>query len=53
MTKQELTKKIKDYIKNHKEMQQDIISVSDLDKCAKECGCARYYVMLVCTYGRI
>lgn len=53
MTKQELTKKIKDYIKTHPEMQQDLITVADLDKCAEACGCHRYYVMLVCRYGRI
>ena len=53
MTKKELTQKIKNYIKNHKEMQQDIINVCDLDKCAKECNCHRIYVMQVVSYGRI
>lgn len=51
--KKELTTSIKNYIKNHKEMQVTSINVTDMEKCAAACKCRLLQVMQVLRYGRV
>lgn len=44
---------IKKFIENHKELQQEKVTMKDLNRCAKECGCHYYYVMQVMRFGKI
>ena len=48
-----LFNKIKKYIKEHKEMQQDLIYATDLQKCACECGCYVWQVMGVIRHNKL
>ena len=50
---EKMTNKIKEYIANHKELQQEKVSIQDLNNCAEECGCHHYYVLQVLTFGKI
>ena len=53
MTKKELTKRIKDYIKDHKELQTPTVFYMDLIKAGQALKIDHYYVMMVLRYGKI
>lgn len=53
MTKKELTTIIKNYVKEHKELQTPTVFYMDLIKAGKDLNIDHYYVMMVLRYGRI
>lgn len=53
MTKKELTTIIKNYIKEHKELQGSKVLLVDYEKASKELNIDYYYIMMVLRYGRI
>jgi len=53
MTKKQLTLNIKNYIKDHKELQTATVKLADMEKCAGACKCDKFYVMQVIRYGKI
>lgn len=53
MTKKELTTTIKNYIKEHKELQTPKVLLVDLEKAGKSLNIDYYYIMMVLRYGKI
>ena len=53
MTKKELTTTIKNYIKNHKELQKSKVLLVDLEKAGQDLNIDYFYVMMVLRYGRV
>ena len=53
MTKKELTTIIKNYIKEHKELQGSKVLAVDYEKASKDLNIDYYYIMMVLRYGRI
>lgn len=47
------TSKISNYIKEHKELQVDLVTVKDMQDCAKECNCNMEHVMQVLRFGKV
>lgn len=45
-----MLEKIKKYVREHKEMQKNIVSVKDMEQCAKSCNCSLYQVMYFLRY---
>lgn len=53
MTRKELEKKIKNYIKKHPILKEDLVPAVELFKAGKEIGCHTIYIMSVLRYGKI
>ena len=53
MTKKELTKRIKDYVKEHKELQGSKVLAVDYEKASKDLKIDYYYIMMVLRYGKV
>ncbi len=53
MTKKELTTTIKNYIKEHKELQNPKVLLVDYEKASKDLNIDYYYIMMVLRYGKI
>ena len=53
MTKKELTAIIKNYVKEHKELQGSKVLGVDYEKASKDLNIDYYYIMMVLRYGRI
>lgn len=53
MTKKELTTTIKNYIKDHKELQKSKVLLVDLENAGKDLNIDYYYVMMVLRYSKI
>lgn len=53
MTKKDLENNLKNYIREHKEMQERMVTLKAMEDCAKECRCDMFYVMMYLRYGRL
>lgn len=53
LNKIELTKTIKNYVKNHLELQGSKIDTKDVEKCAKDCNCEIINVMCYLWFGKV
>lgn len=53
MTKKELTTTIKNYIKDHKELQKPKVLLVDLEKASKDLNIDYYYIMMVLRCERV
>lgn len=53
MTKKQLTTIIKNYVKEHKELQTPKVLLVDLEKAGQALKIDYYYVMMVLRYGKI
>ena len=51
MDKKELEKKIKDYVKNHKNLTKELVRIVDLEQAEKDLGIDMLYVMEYLKYG--